>query len=133
MRSSWAVRMMTNELNVNKETIPQSSMKIYRRRRSAQSSSHTDSRMSRSNGDSYHAKTSFRLVKIILFFLLHFLFPNMKTALKAKRFQDVENIKINVTAELKAVALEAFVDCFQELFKPFYTCNQVDGDYFDYT
>jgi hypothetical protein len=45
-----------------------------------------------------------------------FLFPAVKTALKRKRFQDVEDIKINVMAELKA-ELEAFADCFQKLFK----------------
>jgi hypothetical protein len=32
-----------------------------------------------------------------------FLFPKAKTALKGKGFQDVEDIKENVTAELKAV------------------------------
>jgi hypothetical protein len=32
-----------------------------------------------------------------------FIFPKVKTALKGKRFQDVEDIKKNVTAELKAV------------------------------
>jgi hypothetical protein len=35
----------------------------------------------------------------------------VKTALKGKRFQDVESIKKNVTAELNAVPLEAFADC----------------------
>jgi hypothetical protein len=43
------------------------------------------------NGDSHHAKTSFRLVKTIAVFL----FPTVKTALKGKRFQDVKNIKKN--------------------------------------
>jgi histone-lysine N-methyltransferase SETMAR len=42
-----------------------------------------------------------------------FFFPTVKTALKGKRFQDVEDIKKNVTAELNAVLLEAFVDCFK--------------------
>jgi hypothetical protein len=46
-----------------------------------------------------------------------FLFPTVKTALKGKRFQDVEDIKKNVTAELTAVALEAFADCFHKRFK----------------
>jgi hypothetical protein len=40
----------------------------------------------------------------------------VKTVLKGKRFQDVEDIKKNVTAELNAVPLEAFADCFQKLF-----------------
>jgi hypothetical protein len=36
----------------------------------------------------------------------------VKTALKGKRLQDVENIKKNMVAELNAVPLEAFADCF---------------------
>jgi hypothetical protein len=57
--------MVTGEFNISKRTILQSFMKIYGRGRSAQSSSHTDSRTSRSNGDSYHAKASSRLVKTV--------------------------------------------------------------------
>jgi hypothetical protein len=38
----------------------------------------------------------------------------VKTALKGKRFQDTEDIKENVTAELNAPPLEAFADCFQK-------------------
>jgi hypothetical protein len=66
------------------------------------------------------------------FSLLHFLFPNMETALKGKRFQEVEGIKINMTAELGAVLLEAFADCFQKLFKRLNKYIQVGEDYFEY-
>jgi hypothetical protein len=48
----------------------------------------------------------------------------VKTALKGNRFQDVEDIKINVTAELNAVPLEAFDDCFQKLFERCNKCIQ---------
>jgi hypothetical protein len=41
-----------------------------------------------------------------------FLCPTVKSALKGKRFQDVEDIKKNVTAGLNAVPLESFADCF---------------------
>jgi hypothetical protein len=34
----------------------------------------------------------------------------VKTALKGKRFQDVEDIKKNVTAKLNAVPLKAFAE-----------------------
>jgi histone-lysine N-methyltransferase SETMAR len=44
-----------------------------------------------------------------------FLFPTVKTALEGKRFQDVEDIKKNLMAELNAVPLEALADCFQAL------------------
>jgi hypothetical protein len=60
-----------------------------------------------------------------------FLFPTAKTALKGKRFQDVEDIKKNVTAELNAVILEAFADCFQKLFERYNKCFQVGGDCFE--
>jgi hypothetical protein len=40
----------------------------------------------------------------------------VKTALKEKRFQDVEHIKKNMMAELNVVFLEAFADCFLKLF-----------------
>jgi hypothetical protein len=47
-----------------------------------------------------------------------FLLPTRKTALKVKRFQDVEDINKNVMAELKTVPLEA--SRFKTLFK---RCN----------
>jgi hypothetical protein len=58
-----------------------------------------------------------------------FLLPKVKTALKEKRFQDVEDK--NVTAELNAVPLEAFAECFQKLFE---RCNKriEEEDYFEY-
>jgi hypothetical protein len=60
-----------------------------------------------------------------------FLFPTVKTALKGKRFQDVESIKKNVTAELNAALLEAFADCFQKPFERYNKYIQVGGDYFE--
>jgi transposase len=58
------LEMMSDELNIK------SSPKIYGRKKSDQSLSHTVSQMSRSSGDSYHAKTSSRLVKTIPVFLI---------------------------------------------------------------
>jgi hypothetical protein len=52
-----------------------------------------------------------------------FLFPNVKTAFKGRRFQDVEGIKKNMTAELNAVPLEASVYSFQKRFKQFNKCT----------
>jgi hypothetical protein len=46
-----------------------------------------------------------------------FLFPMVRTTLKGKRSQDVEDIKKNVTVELNAVPLEAFADCFRNFLK----------------
>jgi hypothetical protein len=55
----------------------------------------------------------------------------LKTALKGKRFQDTEDNKKNVTAELNAIPLPVFSGCFQKPFKRFNTFIQVDGDYFE--
>jgi hypothetical protein len=52
----------------------------------------------------------------------------MKTSFKGKRFQEVEDIKINVTAELNAVPLWAFACCFRNLLKRFNKCIQAGGD-----
>jgi hypothetical protein len=60
-----------------------------------------------------------------------FLFPKVKTALKGKRFIDVEDIKKNVMAELNTVPLEAFDNCFQELLKQCKKCIQVGRDCFE--
>jgi hypothetical protein len=49
----------------------------------------------------------------------------VKTALNGKRFQDVEDIKKSVTAEVNAIPLEAFADCFQKLFERCNKCIQV--------
>jgi hypothetical protein len=46
-----------------------------------------------------------------------FIFPEVKTALKGKRFQDVEDIKKNVISELKAVPFKVFADSLRQFFK----------------
>lgn len=56
-----------------------------------------------------------------------FLFRKVKTVLKGKRFQDAEDIKKNVTAELKAVYSDAFADWFQKRCNKYINAN---GDYF---
>jgi hypothetical protein len=55
----------------------------------------------------------------------------VKTALKGKKFQDVEDIKKNLTAELNAVPLEAFADCCEKRFVRCNKCIQVGGNYFE--
>jgi hypothetical protein len=44
-----------------------------------------------------------------------FLLPKVKTDLKGRRIEDIQHINKNVTAELKAVPLGAFNDCFVQL------------------
>jgi hypothetical protein len=116
-----------DELNINKETIYQSYMKIYGTRKFSQSSSHIDEQTSRSNGDSHHAKTSSRLVKTIPhFFITFFSF----LPYKKKGFQDAEDLKKTMMAELNAVPLAAFADYFQNFLKQFNKCTQVGRNYF---
>jgi hypothetical protein len=55
----------------------------------------------------------------------------VKTVLKGKKFQDVEDMKKNMMAELKTVFYEAFAECFHKLFKRFNECSQVGSDYFE--
>jgi hypothetical protein len=54
----------------------------------------------------------------------------VKNSLKGMGFQDVEDIKKNVTADLHAVPFQAFADCSQNLLKRFNKCIQVGEDYF---
>jgi hypothetical protein len=51
----------------------------------------------------------------------------MKIALKRKRFQCVEDIQKNVTAEANEVPSEVFGDCFVQLLKMFICCVAVTG------
>jgi hypothetical protein len=79
--------------------------------RSARSSSHTDSRMSRNNGDSHHAKASFRFGQENPKFLCCiFLFPKAKTALRGKRFQNAEEKRDGRT---ECVSLQALLAVFK--------------------
>jgi hypothetical protein len=64
------LRMMPDELKRIRRQFVKSPMKIYGRGRFVQSSSHTDSRMRGSSGDTHRAKTLSRLVKIIPVFLM---------------------------------------------------------------
>jgi hypothetical protein len=66
-----------------------------------------------------------------MFSWLHFLSPKAKISHKGKRCQDVESIKENMTVELNAAPLEAFVDCFQKLFNQFKKCIQVGEGCFE--
>jgi hypothetical protein len=78
-------------------------MKIYGRGSSAQSSAPTDSWTSWSIGDSHHADFIQTCQDNPSFLCCIFLFPEVKTALKGKRFQDNEDMKKNVLVELNAI------------------------------
>ena len=42
------------------------------------------------------------------------LFPQLKTAMKGKRFEDIDAIKKNATSTLKAIPKDSFKKCFQQ-------------------
>ncbi|KAL4091078.1 hypothetical protein QTP88_025819 [Uroleucon formosanum] len=43
------------------------------------------------------------------------LFPNLKIGLKGERFATIEDIKVNATANLRAIPIEGYQRCFQQL------------------
>jgi hypothetical protein len=73
--------------------------------------------MSRSNGTHITPRLHPDMSRRSQFSSLHFVFPKVKTALEGNWFQDAEDIKKNVMANLSTVPLEAFADCFQKLLK----------------
>jgi [histone H3]-lysine36 N-dimethyltransferase SETMAR len=61
----------------------------------------------------------------------YFLFPKIKKKLKGKIFENIDDIKENVTRELNMVTLNQFSDCFASLQKRWQICIQRGGDYFE--
>jgi histone-lysine N-methyltransferase SETMAR len=47
-----------------------------------------------------------------------FLFPQIKSTLKGRRFEDTEDIKRTVTEELLALHANEFKKCFQQFYEP---------------
>jgi hypothetical protein len=78
----WTLKIKADELNINNETIVESSTKVYGGKTCARISSHTDPAMSRSSGDS-HAKTSFGLPETFPVFLNEF-FPLLRWKLSSR-------------------------------------------------
>lgn len=60
-----------------------------------------------------------------------FLFPKMKTALKGKRFQSREEIKVNATRELKSISQAAFQKCYEQWVGRWEKCVGAQGCYFE--
>jgi len=62
-----------------------------------------------------------------------FLFPKLKTTLKERRFQTIEEIKENVVRELLAVTVSVFQEAFKQWKKCWEWCIASKGDYFERT
>jgi hypothetical protein len=104
----WALRMTADELNIDKKTTRESSMKIYGTGRPARSSLHSDSPMSNRNGRRASCQVFNKTFQDNPSFIhCIFIFPKVKTALKGESFQDVEDIKENINA----LYLNASVEC----------------------
>ena len=59
------------------------------------------------------------------------LFPTLKMSLKGTRFATMEDIKSNVTAELRRIPKEAFHRCFQQWLDRWSKCVCAQGSYFE--
>jgi hypothetical protein len=59
-----------------------------------------------------------------------FLFPRLNSIMKFARFADVAATQDPVTAFLRSVPKEAFIDRFQKLYERCQQCVAKDGDYF---
>jgi hypothetical protein len=57
-----------------------------------------------------------------------FLFPCLKRIMKGARFADMAAIQERVTAVLRSIPKEAFVDSFQKLYECCQQCVVKDGD-----
>jgi len=60
-----------------------------------------------------------------------FLFPKLKTTLKGRCFQTIEEIQENVIRELRAITESAFREAFQQWNKCWEQCFASRGDYFE--
>lgn len=60
-----------------------------------------------------------------------FLFPKLKSYLKGHHFGTIENIKENVTAQLKDIPVSAFQHCYEEWENRMKRCVASQGNYFE--
>ena len=61
-------------------------------------------------------------------YIYFFLFPKLKTTLKGRRFQAIEEIQENATRELPATTESTFQETFQQWKKGSERCNASRGD-----
>ena len=60
-----------------------------------------------------------------------FLFPKMKQILKERHFDDIDDIRSNTTAALKAIPLNQFQNCFEGWTRRWHRCIASQGEYFE--
>jgi len=60
-----------------------------------------------------------------------FLFPQLKSSLKGRRFQTIEEMEENWTRDLRAIPQNKFQDTFQNWKKCWEWCDKSGGEYFE--
>jgi len=59
------------------------------------------------------------------------LFPQLKTVVKGKRFEDIDAIKKNATSMLNTIPKDSFKKCFQQWQDRWKQCVSLQGEYFE--
>jgi len=60
-----------------------------------------------------------------------FLFPKIKEILKGKHFDDIDDIRSNTTAALKAISQNQFLSCSEGWTRRWHQCIASQGEYFE--
>jgi len=60
-----------------------------------------------------------------------FLFPKIKEILKGRHFEDIDNIRSNTSAALKAIPQNEFQNCFEGRTGRWHRCISFKGEYFE--
>jgi hypothetical protein len=60
-----------------------------------------------------------------------FLFPKIKEILKAKHFDDIDDIRSNITAALKAIPQNLLQNCLEGWTRRWHRCIASEGEYFE--
>jgi len=60
-----------------------------------------------------------------------FLFPKIKEILKGRHFDEIDDIRSNTTAALKAIPQNQFQNCFEEWTRRWDRCIASQGEYFE--
>ena len=60
-----------------------------------------------------------------------FLFPKIKEILKRRHFDDIDDIRSNTMAALKAIPQNQFQNCFEGLTRCWHRCIASQGEHFE--
>jgi len=60
-----------------------------------------------------------------------FLFPKIKEILKGRHFDDIDDIRSNIVATLKAIPQNQFQNCFEGWTRCWHWCISSQGGYFE--